>query len=212
MTTLQLFPTPVLAATRWPSNAEMVADLARVGHLRTTDRIIDPTYGRGTWWKLWRPEELRGSDIDPAKSPTMTSIDFTALPYDDDSFDAAAFDPPYIAEQGHKSTSAEFGDRYGIAGDARRPEHTQARIDAGLTELARVVRRYGRIVVKAMDYTNGRTFFPGAYYTTAHALSIGLRMVDRLEHLRQPGPTPNDGTTQHTARRNYSTVLVFAVR
>jgi hypothetical protein len=58
---------PVLAVAAWPTNAELIADVARLGYIR--GRVWDATYGRGVWWKLYRPACLLASDIAPAPQP-----------------------------------------------------------------------------------------------------------------------------------------------
>ena len=45
----------VYACTAWPTNAAMIADVHRLGYLKDEDHILDPTYGRGRWWRVWRP-------------------------------------------------------------------------------------------------------------------------------------------------------------
>lgn len=41
---------PVLAATAWKTNADLIVDCARLGYLRKEWITLDPTYGRGLWW------------------------------------------------------------------------------------------------------------------------------------------------------------------
>jgi hypothetical protein len=45
---------PIMAAQTWPSNADLIADVARFGYLQG-EVVIDVTYGRGTWWNRYRP-------------------------------------------------------------------------------------------------------------------------------------------------------------
>lgn len=87
---------PVLRANPWPSNSEMIVDLVRLSYLARGRLTMDPTFGKGNWWNLWWPELLAGSDLDPVKSPTGTSVAFTNLPYEDGLFEAATYDPPYV--------------------------------------------------------------------------------------------------------------------
>lgn len=46
---------PVLAATRWATNADLIVDCVRLGYLRATDHVLDPTYEGGRWWTRFRP-------------------------------------------------------------------------------------------------------------------------------------------------------------
>lgn len=206
---------PVLAAGMWPTNGHLIEDMARLGYLRPKWRTLDPTYGRGIWWQRWRPDGLVAHDIDPAKSPTGQSVDFMDLPYGDGTFDAVAFDPPYMAPGGRKTTSTtDFNDRFGLHSTPARPDSNQVQIDAGLAECHRVVRRGGIVLVKCMDYINGGAFWAGTHHTLMHALSLGFRIEDRIEHVGRPGPQPAtnlDGSPRRQlhARRNLSTLFVF---
>lgn len=75
----------------WRSNAELIArGVVPLGFLRPQDRVLDPTYGKGVWWRDWQPNELICHDIDG------DGVDFRQLPHGDKCFDAVAFDPPYV--------------------------------------------------------------------------------------------------------------------
>lgn len=83
---------PVLAATEWKSNAHLIEDVARLGHIKTKDATIDVTYGRGVWWKRWKPAHLEAlsREISPEH-------DFRSMPaIADNAFDVVAYDPPYV--------------------------------------------------------------------------------------------------------------------
>lgn len=212
----------VMAATAWPTNAELIADAAKLGHLRADYSTIDPTYGEGVWWGVFRPTRLT------AHVRSQDGTDFRALPHPDDSFDQGAFDPPYVCPGGRRtSTIKPMHGRYGMAEggyedpDFRTPAELQGIIDAGLTEMARVVRpartkgEGGIIVVKCQNYVWGGKLWEGAEFTRDHARSLGLVVVDRMEMLNDgtgPQPTVNlDGSPrqQRHARRNLSTLWVF---
>ena len=196
---------PVLAITAWPDNAAMVEDCVRLGYLRATDRVLDPTYGRGTWWKRWRPARLVWCTHDTA--------DFRHLPFAADTFDSAVFDPPYISKGRATKKLGDFDQRYGLAAYAagtprQSPAEVQRIMDDGLTDVVRVVKPGGFVLVKCMDYISGGKLWQGVYKTVSHALALGCEVQDRFEHLRAPGPQPA-GRPQKHARRNHSTLLVL---
>jgi hypothetical protein len=85
----------ILAHGDWKTNAELIRDCASLGYLHGDWYTLDPTYGLGTFWSLWRPHTLVASDIDPAKSLWGGATDFTNLPWSNNLFDAVVFDPPY---------------------------------------------------------------------------------------------------------------------
>lgn len=198
----------VLAATAWPSNAELIAACADLGYLKFTDRVLDPTYGRGTWWKEWRPADLTATDLHADLS--FNRHDFTEMPWDDATFDAVAFDPPYVCVGGRKTTGLpEMHDRYGMTDAPTTPAGLQCLIEAGLHECIRVAKPGGIILAKTQDYITSGKFWPGTHYLLTYALDEGLELVDRLEMI-SPAPRPQPpGRRQVHARRNLSTLFVF---
>jgi hypothetical protein len=78
----------VPAAHRWPTNGHLIADAAKL-HISPDAVVLDPTYGRGTWWTVFRPAHLIAHDLH------LDGVDFRALPEPDDAVDVVAFDPPY---------------------------------------------------------------------------------------------------------------------
>lgn len=216
----------VLAAHNWATNAELIADCHQLGYLRDTDTVLDPTYGQGTWWNVWRPAKLT------AFCRAEDGSDFRHLPRCDATFDAIAYDPPYVCPGGRStSTIGEMHDRYGMneGGSTdpafRTPEELQQIINDGLTEMWRLVkpaacraltadRPNGIVLVKCKDYIWSGRLFPGTYHTLRHAETLGFVCEDRFEHLGSPGPQPTlnpDGTPRRQvhARRNLSTLLVL---
>lgn len=86
----------ILAATAWANNGKMIADVARLGWLRESDHVLDPTWAA--------PDDPLHHDRQP--------IDYTAMPWADSTFDAVAFDPPYVTPGGRKtSTLPDYQDR-----------------------------------------------------------------------------------------------------
>jgi hypothetical protein len=195
--------TPVVAAHSWASNADLIADVHRLGYLRDDDHVLDPTFGRGLWWKKWQPEKLTVHDL------ALDGVDFRALPYPDGMFDAVAFDPPYVSVGGRATTGLpDFHARYGLTGAPRTPAELQQLINAGLTEIQRVVKPGGVLLVKCQDYVSSGRLWVGTHWTLAHALTLGMEPVDRLEHIGRARPQPS-GRRQVHARRNLSTLFVL---
>ena len=201
--------TAVMAATRWTSNAELIADCARLGYLRDEWLTLDPTFEGGIWWKQWQPEVLvtHNRDVDGS--------DFRDLPWCDDLFDAIAYDPPYVSKGGRATSGIkEMDNRYGQEDAPRTPALLQQLIDDGLTEMARIVKPKGILLVKCQDYISSGRLWEGTYRTRRHAEALGLECVDRLEMVTSPRPQPTtnrDGSPRRQvhARRNLSTLFVF---
>lgn len=197
----------ILAATAWPSNAELIADCAALGYISEDGYTLDPTYGRGIWWKKFRPLNLVTHDI------RQDGVDFCDLPYKEETFDVVAFDPPYVSVGGRATTGIpDLHDRFGLTDAGRTPIDVQSTICVGLEECYRVLKRRGTLLVKCQDYISSGKFFPGTHYTLTYALSLGFTLVDRLEMVKaSPRPQP-PGRRQVHARRNLSTLFVLTKR
>lgn len=211
----------ILAAYPWSSNGALIAAVHKLGYLRDEDHVLDPTYGSGGWWTHWRPAKL--TTFCRAKDGS----DFRNLPVDSRSYDAVAFDPPYVCPGGRRtSTIKKMHDQYGMNEggcddpEFRTPAELQRIINDGLTEMARVVKPArtmtggGIVLVKCMNYIWSGKLWEGAELIREHARSLGLVVVDRLEMLKAGGPQPAnnlDGSPRRQvhASRNLSTLFVL---
>lgn len=191
-----------MAIGAWSSNAELIADCARLGYLRREWRTLDPTYGHGTFWKVFRPDELVAHDIDPTKSPTGQSVDATALPYADRSFPSVVIDGPYKL---NGTPTSEIDARYGTDQSTRWQDRMDL-LGRMLGEGARVLGD-GFLLFKCQDQVCSGKVRWQTFGFTRHAEGLGLGLVDRLDFLSYR-PQPH-GVRQVTARRNASTLLVF---
>lgn len=192
----------VWAATAWLSNADLIAACVRLGYLRDDDAVLDPTYGRGMWWAKWRPANLTTHHRPDDGS------DFRCLPYADATFDAVAYDPPYVCQGSRTTTTVpDFHAAYGLGDAPTTPGLLQDLINDGLTEMYRVVKPTGIVLTKCKDYVSSGHLWLGSHWTLCHALDLGFELVDRLEHIGRPGPQSQ--TRQVHARRNLSTLFIL---
>lgn len=201
----RLFDLPApLAATRWPSNAELIATATELLDVDLdTATVADLTYGRGHWWNKVRPRNLVAHDL------AIDGVDFRDTGHPDAAFDLVAFDPPYLPQGGTAHNgAAEYRDRYGLTAPSSDAE-LWTLIAAGLDEAARIVRPGGHVLAKCQPYTNGKQFRPIPARLVAHAeANLPLRVEDELIHLRDPGPS-STGRKFSRARRNYSVLTIF---
>lgn len=181
---------PVLAAYAWPTNAELIADVARLRYLQYYFDILDPTFGRGIWWRRWRPT-APGSLTTHAK-PTEPEFDFRDLPYWPNTFDAVVLDPPYKLNGTDKDGT---GERYGVDAKASIEERHDL-IRDGITEAARVLKPAPRkqpggiLLLKCQDQVcSGQMQWQTRIFTD-HADSIGLTLIDEFLHLGTGRPQP----------------------
>lgn len=192
-------PGVIYAAQHWPTNAHMMVDVARLGYLRREWFTLDPTYGLGNFWTRWSPYR---HNFVYADKYTLDGHDFRDLPWQDGTFDAVVFDPPYKLN----GTPSPEEVRYGV----EVPTRWQDRIllmQQGQKECARVLKRGGYLLTKCQDQVVSGKVVWQTDIMTMQAKADGLVKVDRLDFLTNPRPQPH--SRQVHARRNYSTLLVF---
>lgn len=192
---------PIVGSVQVGTNSDLIAAVA---HLYLTGDVCDVTYGRGGWWRTYRPPGLVGHDLDPLKGD---GVDFTDLPEEDGTYDAVCYDPPYVATGGQATTTAvgDYRDRFGLT-------HTNNAllwelVRAGLSEAARVSRRW--VLVKCMDYVSGSTFHLGHRRVMDMAEELGLTVYDLIVHHTGSGPGGHNIYVVKRARRHHSYLLVF---
>jgi len=195
-------PEPVMAVHDWPSNAELIADCARLGYLHEDWLTLDPTYGMGTFWKVFRPRSLVAHDIDPAKAPDgALDVTYMAERHAAETFDAVVFDPPYKLNGTPTDTA-----RYGVH-VARTWAERKDLMGMGFFECVVVLKSGGYLLVKCQNQVcSGKVRWQTDWYAR-WARAAGLEKVDEL-HMLSYRPQPS-GRRQVHARRNHSTMLVF---
>lgn len=188
------------AIHNWQSNAALIADVA-VLHLTTTTQIFDATYGRGTWWKDWRPKTLITNDLNPSIK-TMFSLDFRDLSsLRTNAFQCVAFDPPY--KLSGTNSLDEFDDRYGLK-DLNWKWRMELIVD-GAIECGRVARE--TLLVKCQDQVcSGQMRWQTIEIVNA-LTPHSWRLADRFDMIGNSMPQPQ--TSQYHARGRGSTLLVF---
>lgn len=196
-------PEPVLAIDNWPSNAHLIEDVARL-YLRPDWEVLDCTYGEGVFWKRWKPNQLVATDLDPAKSPFWgESVDFTAMPFEDESFDAVVFDPPYKLN-GRPDPAEE---RYGTHVRTRWQDRMALMAD-GLKECARVAKPKGIVLAKCKDQVVSGAIRWQTDLLTQVGERVGLTKIDRFDMIGHDRVQPAGRDQQHAYGRG-STLLVF---
>lgn len=185
------------AATAWPTNAHLIEACADLGYLNADWPTLDPTFGKGTFWRRWAPTSLTCHDL------KFDGVDFRNLPHPDGQFQAITFDPPYKLN----GTPSGTDERYGVDVAATLNERHQLMFD-GLDECVRVLAPSGTLLVKCQpQVASGRVWWQDRMMAE-RAEKHGLRHVDTLVMLTRPRPQPG-GRRQVHARRNYSTLLVL---
>lgn len=204
---------PIPPSVMTGTNADLIA---RVADLYLTGSVVDLTYGEGKWWDRYCPAEFVAHDLHK-----VDGVDFTNLPEDDNTYDTACFDPPYVIS-GTASSEAlgpEFQNRYGIGlhnlaakKTATGSQRFEDMLRGGLLEAARVSRRW--VLVKCMEFAQGShasvDFHDIPYLMTKWALEdAGMVKHDQIVHHTGSGPGGHNIWTPKRARRHHSYLLVF---
>jgi hypothetical protein len=189
----------VRAAHRWPTNAHLIADAARLGYL--AGHVVDVTHGRGVWWQRWHPDRLTCHDLH-----TGDGVDWRRLPEADSSVDAVAFDPPYRLNG--TPDLGDFDNRFGLDTEYVPWQARHAGICEGISEAARIVRPAGCLLLKCQDQVCSGAVRWQTREFADHAETVGFVLVDRFDMLAPVRKQPV-GRTQKHAHGRPSTLLVF---
>lgn len=185
--------TDILSTFNWPTNADMIADVAKLGpYLDGT--VFDATYGEGKFWTRFKPTQLITNDL---HKDAHCRYDYTNIPQPDNCVDSAVFDPDYKFTGTPSSPSKDF--RYGTDKPMRWQDRL-ANIEAGARECYRVSSSY--TLIKCQDQiVSGKLVLQ-----TRHIMdALDRTPVEWLNFLHTP---PRQRSQKH-ARRNYSTLLIF---
>ena len=204
-----LLVSEIHAYGRWPSNAELIRDVATL-YLPLYADVLDATYGAGVWTRgllagdKFPPPRVIANDLNP-DIPCLFHHDFRHFtPRWDWTFDVTMFDPPY------KLNGTPSGDddiRYGVD----QPSSIEERMDLildGVTGCLATVKAKGQLWVKCADQVASGQVVWQTEEVISHARAKGCDLVDRFDRIRTPRPQP-PGRRQVHARRNGSTLLVF---
>jgi hypothetical protein len=188
----------ILAATAWPTNADMIVDCVKLGYLHEDWMVLDPTYGKGRWWTKWQPKVLVKQDRNADDS------DYRAMEWQSNRFDAVAYDPDYKL---NGTSRLKMDEAYGV----HIPKTWQDRRSDmlhGFIECVRVTKRGGMVLAKCQDQVcSGQMRWQTEWFSDL-AKILEVRKVDELQFLGKGMDQP-EGRSQQHARHTYSTLLVF---
>jgi hypothetical protein len=187
----------VLASHSWPTNGHLIADVAKLGYIKSDDLVLDLTYGEGVWWKQWRPSVLTHLHRHGA--------DFRDTKFRDGLFDVVAFDPPYKL---NGRPDPMIDERYGVHERATTAERLEL-IQGGIYEAARVVQPGGIVLVKCQDQVVSGAIVWQTHIVYQAAWMVGLEQVDRFDMTGHHRKQPMEGRRQQHAHGRPSTLLVF---
>lgn len=192
----------VLAVNDWPTNAALIADVAKL-YLKPDDWVLDVTYGRGRWWTEYRPKHLVTNDL--YSDEAMYHDDFREVyhRWAPEAFDVIAFDPPY--KLNGTPALGDFDDAYGIAQPTSWRERMDL-IEEGLVSCLALEPRV--LLAKCQDQVVSGKMRWQTHVLTEAAARSDVRLVDRFDMIGGTRPQPK-GRRQVHARGRGSTLLVF---
>ncbi len=195
-------PGEVLAAGGWKNNAELIAEVARLGWL--DGRVLDLSYGLGKFWTEFRPDSLVANDLNPDKGDHHH--DARNPPFEwHQSFDAVVWDPPYRM---HGRPDTKMGHQYGID-VARTKDDILDLIGNGTVGASKCVAAGGWLHVKCQNMINGSTYIDQARYVIDTVAALGDFEYRAPWYLMaRPIPQPA-GRRQLNPRNNVSQLLSF---
>lgn len=165
---------------------------------------MDPTFGRGSFYKVIRKPRLC-FDLSPAPHLTadVVKADVRALPLKDKSVYSIIFDPPFLAGGGsHGLMSGKYG-------YMKKIEDVWELYWNALIEFKRVLKTYGVIVVKCQDCIHGRNQYFTHTVVMNYAVKLGLYPKDLFVLLSKTRPIQWNVKNQNHSRKFHSYFWVF---
>lgn len=129
-------------------------------HAKSTNKMLDCTYNKGTMWKNCKYQPHVKMDIVPSH-PINVVADFCALPFDNEIFDVIVFDPPHLTtDAASENSSKMWEDRYGITnnGIGRDGDNISGMFLPFLVEAKRVLNKSGIIIAKIADMVHNHRY------------------------------------------------------
>lgn len=179
----------IKAADYYVNNARLMEAVAKLW-IKSDDVVLDPTYGKGGFWKRYTPAYLTGTDLKPEGG----GIDFRKMPWADESIDVVVFDPAYVTPGGRDtSTIPVMNEAYGMdTAEATLDGQWDVILD-GMAECHRVLRPGGIFMQKVMPYISSGHYQNYPFLVTYAMGNLGLRVVDQFMLVKKSGgPQPKN--------------------
>jgi len=173
-------------------------------------KIADVTFGKGVFWK-----NINTSLFDLYPSDIRGGIDCRKLPYDDATFDAVVFDPPYMhtpggtAHNGHQNFEQYYSNN-GINHPSKK--YHEAVLDLyflAASEAWRILRVEGIYIVKCQDEVCANKQRLTHVEIINELATKGFVLEDLFVVVRKSRPGVSRVLKQVHARKNHSYFLVL---
>lgn len=205
--------TEVAAFGCWRDNGELIADAHRLGYIG--DRVLDLSFGHGSFWTTHHPPCLVTNDLNPNKGNHHFDVHDDPPDHWWDQFDTVVWDPDYRLSGtrggGENDWRVEFDERFGLDRDDNEWEPIDLildRIRAGVRFAAKCVAPKGTVLVKCQDQVNSGRMVWQTIIVVDEAAEHDLWYRDRFDFPVRSQKQPA-GRAQRHARHNTSQLLVF---
>lgn len=182
-------------------NSDLIAAVASL-YAKGGDTVADLTWGKGVFWRKAQHLLVTGSDI---VTVSERPYDLRNTPYEDESFDIAVLDPPYIHSPGKHTTDARY----------QNAATTKGFLQKDILKLYADGMREGQRIAKRQVWVKCKDQVQSAVQRWSHcdirliALQLGLYPRD-LFILIPDSQTPRGRwPVQHHARKPHSYLWVF---
>lgn len=195
-------PKPVQSVIKGNNDA-LMAEVARLW-IKPDDVVADLTYGRGAFWKLYRPNGL-----------ICHTDDFIHTGWESEWLDVVVFDPPHIAPGGRQtSTVPDFNDAYGLDIVPATVTGADEMYWLGMDEAERVLKPGGIMMVKCSNYISSGKFHRSHDWVIACGDELRLTQIDEFILHSGTGPQPKnnlDGSPRQQvhSRRAHSFLVIL---
>ena len=199
------------------NNADIFPKVLKL-HVEDGSKVADVTYGKGVFWK-----NIDIGNYHFFPSDIADGLDCRNLPYEESSFDAVVFDPPYMegfyrkgkTVKAGNGTHNTFRDQYANGDEAPKPDGGKwhgavlEMYDEGGKEAHRILRDRGVCIVKCQDEVSAnKQNLTHVEIINAFA-EIGFFCKDLFIVVRPNKPGVSRVIHQMHARKNHSYFLVF---
>lgn len=191
----------VMAAGQWSNNADMIADIGRLGWF--DGDVLDLSFGLGVFWNQFKPGHLVTNDIEEGKGAHSEDARRPPLNWYG-RFDAVVWDGPYKL-QGRPGPVMEG--RYGID-QKRTGDETMDLILRGSVGAAECAKKGGRVLVKCQNQICGGKYVDQVGRISAVMLRAGCTQGPVFYLVSSPRPQPS-GRRQLNPRNNVSQLVTF---
>jgi DNA modification methylase len=179
------------------TNADLIPNVVDM-YANKGDVIYDVTYGKGVFWRNVDLNEyiFKGTDL-------MDGVDFTNLPYENDSADIVVLDPPYM--HGGATVKKSINDCYQNKNTSH--ESVIRLYAGGILEAARVLKKKGMIWVKTQDEIESGKQRMSHCEIMELLKMFGFDIQDLFILLSNNTPAMRE-KYQNTARKNHSYLII----